>query len=186
MKIRYKATIKNAVYSFFICNWKGIGASLAWLLENAHIALNMFQNRGPFSYSSSALQLSFFDSHSLIVWILCYLKTPSLESFFFFLWLDRILLHKRKMAMKTRLFILIWIISFWWEMFFYICLLFSFDLKSFINPKTAWEGFNLTSFCGFLKNVSSKESVRPWFYVAFDIVISHNFPENFIKTPQFV
>ena len=34
---------------------------------------------------------------------------------FTFLWPDSILLHKREIAMETRLFILFWIISFWSE-----------------------------------------------------------------------
>ena len=34
---------------------------------------------------------------------------------FTFLWPDSILLHKRKITMETRLFILFWIISFWSE-----------------------------------------------------------------------
>ena len=40
--------------------------------------------------------------------------------------------------------------------------------------------------CGFLKNVSSKESVKPWFFVTFNIIISHIFPKNFIEIPQIV
>ena len=34
--------------------------------------------------------------------------------------------------------------------------------------------------CGFLKNVSSKESVKACFFVTFNIIINHIFPENFI------
>ena len=40
--------------------------------------------------------------------------------------------------------------------------------------------------CGFLKNVSSKERVKPWFSVTFNIIISPIFPENFIEIPQVV
>ena len=40
--------------------------------------------------------------------------------------------------------------------------------------------------CGFSKNVSSKERVKPWFSVTFNIIISHTFPENFIEIPQVV
>ena len=36
---------------------------------------------------------------------------------------------------------------------------------------------------GFSKNVSSKERV---FFVTFNIIISHIFPENFIEIPQVV
>ena len=40
--------------------------------------------------------------------------------------------------------------------------------------------------CGFSKNVSSKERVKPCycFFVIFNIMIGHIFPENFIETPQ--
>ena len=37
---------------------------------------------------------------------------------------------------------------------------------------------------GFSKNVSSKQRVKPWFFVTFDIITSHIFPENFIEIPQ--
>ena len=39
---------------------------------------------------------------------------------------------------------------------------------------------------GFSKNVSSEERVKPWFFVTFNIIISHIFPENFIGIPQVV
>ena len=39
---------------------------------------------------------------------------------------------------------------------------------------------------GFSKNVSSKEWMKPWFFVTFNIIISHIFPENFIEIPQVV
>ena len=54
--------------------------SLAWRSENAHITLNMFQNRCPFLYNSSAFLLSFL----CIVWISFYPGTSSLEPFSFF------------------------------------------------------------------------------------------------------
>ena len=57
-----------------------MGVSLAWRLENAHITLNMFQNRFPFFYNSSAFLLSF----SCIVWISFYPGTSSLEPFSLF------------------------------------------------------------------------------------------------------
>ena len=50
-----------------------------------------------------------------------------------------------------------------------------------INSKTAGEGVNLTPSCGFSKNVSSKGRVKPWFFVTFNIIIRHVFPENFIE-----
>ena len=51
-----------------------------------------------------------------------------------------------------------------------------------VNPKTAGGGVSLTppTPYGFSKTVSSKERVKPWFFVAFNIIISHIFPENFI------
>ena len=35
--------------------------------------------------------------------------------------------------------------------------------------------------CGFLKNVSSIERVEQWFFVTFNIIFKHMFPENFIE-----
>ena len=40
--------------------------------------------------------------------------------------------------------------------------------------------------CGFSKSVSSKERERPWFFVTFNIILRHIFPENFIEFPQVV
>ena len=42
--------------------------------------------------------------------------------------------------------------------------------------------FNLPS--GFSKNISSKERVELWFFVTFNIIIIHIFPENFTQIPQ--
>ena len=39
---------------------------------------------------------------------------------------------------------------------------------------------------GFSKNVSPREKVKPLFFVAFKIILSDMFPENFIKIPQVV
>ena len=39
---------------------------------------------------------------------------------------------------------------------------------------------------GFLKNVSSKARVKPWFFVTFSNILRHIFPENFIEFPQVV
>ena len=50
------------------------------------------------------------------------------------------------------------------------CLIFSLTL---INP-----------LCDFSKDVSSKQRVQPYFFVTFNIIISHIFPENFIETAQ--
>ena len=38
--------------------------------------------------------------------------------------------------------------------------------------------------CGVSKNVSSKERVKPCFFVIFNMIINHIFPENFIEIPQ--
>ena len=38
--------------------------------------------------------------------------------------------------------------------------------------------------CGLSKNVSSKERVKPWFFVTFNIIIGHIFPEDFIEIHQ--
>ena len=40
--------------------------------------------------------------------------------------------------------------------------------------------------CSFSKIVSSKDRVKPWFFVTFNIIISHIFPENFIEITQVV
>ena len=40
--------------------------------------------------------------------------------------------------------------------------------------------------CCFSKNVSSKERLNPWFFVTFNIIISHTFPENSIEIPEIV
>ena len=38
--------------------------------------------------------------------------------------------------------------------------------------------------CSFSKNVSSKERLKRWFFVTFNIIIGHIFPKNFIEIPQ--
>ena len=57
------------------------------------------------------------------------------------------------------------------------------------NPKTGLVNLNLPPSppsWGFSKNVSSKERVKPWFFVTFNIIIKHIFPEHFIEIPQVV
>ena len=39
---------------------------------------------------------------------------------------------------------------------------------------------------GFSKNVFSRGKVKPTFFVTFNTIASHNFPENFIEIPQVV
>ena len=52
------------------------------------------------------------------------------------------------------------------------------------NPKTAGGEFDPP--CGFAKNVSSKERVKPWSFVTFNMIISHIFQEKFIETSEVV
>ena len=40
--------------------------------------------------------------------------------------------------------------------------------------------------CGFSKNICSRERMKPWFFVTFNISISHIFSKNFIQIPQVV
>ena len=40
--------------------------------------------------------------------------------------------------------------------------------------------------CNFFKTVFSRERVKPWFFVTFDIIIKHIFPENLIEISQVV
>ena len=48
-------------------------------------------------------------------------------------------------------------------------------------------GVNLTPTpFGFSKSVFSRERVKPWFFVAFNIIKDHIFPENFIEIRQVV
>ena len=55
------------------------------------------------------------------------------------------------------------------------------------NPKTAGRGgqFDLPPY-GFSKNVSSKEGVKPSFFVTSNIILKHIFPENFVEFTQVV
>ena len=48
------------------------------------------------------------------------------------------------------------------------------------------EQVNLTLHCGFSKNASSREKVKPWIFVTFNIIISNFLPENYIEVPQVV
>ena len=54
-----------------------------------------------------------------------------------------------------------------------------------LYPKmTSGSQFDLP--CGFLKIVSSKQRMRPWFFVTFKIIIRYIFPKNFIEIHQVV
>ena len=56
--------------------------------------------------------------------------------------------------------------------------------KGLILKRLGGGGSQFDSHRGFSKNVSSKERVKPWFFVIFNIMTVHIFPENFIETPQ--
>ena len=61
--------------------------------------------------------------------------------------------------------------------------------SNLVNSKMAGGRVNLTPplpSCGFSKNISSKERMKPWFFVAVNIIISHIFPENFMEVPEVV
>ena len=70
--------------------------------------------------------------------------------------------------------------------------LFKFSLtKIFSKPWRNYSCLNLKRLGGQfdpapLPCVSSKERVKSWFFMTFDIIISHIFPESFIETPQVV
>ena len=59
-----------------------------------------------------------------------------------------------------------------------------------LNPKTAARedqfDLPLPPRYGFLKNVSSRERVKPRFFVTFNIILTYIFPENFIEFTQVV
>ena len=62
---------------------------------------------------------------------------------------------------------------------FYFIFIFSVFLE--INPKTAGGGSIWLPPCGFSKSVSCKERMKPWFFVTFNIIVSHIFPEDLLK-----
>ena len=55
-----------------------------------------------------------------------------------------------------------------------------------LTLKQLGEGVNLSPLCGFSKNLSSKENVKPWFFVTINIILKYIFPENFIEFPLVV
>ena len=78
MNIRYKTTTTKCNSLFFNMQLKSgrDRASLAWRLENTPITLNIFQNRCPFLYNSTASLLSFL----YIVWISIFILDPGTSS----------------------------------------------------------------------------------------------------------
>ena len=55
------------------------------------------------------------------------------------------------------------------------------EIEHFLHPKMAVGGSIWHPFLWFSKNVSSKERVKRWFFVTFNIIIRHIFPKNFIE-----
>ena len=66
-----------------------------------------------------------------------------------------------------------------------LCLISIFEALKTLTLKRLGGQFD-PSPLGFSKNVSSKEWMKPWLSVTFDIIVSHIFPENFIEIPQLV
>ena len=58
------------------------------------------------------------------------------------------------------------------------------SVKLMLSLKRLGGQFDLP--CGFSENVFSKGRVTLWFFVTFNIIISHIFPENSIEIPQVV
>ena len=58
--------------------------------------------------------------------------------------------------------------------------------KVAVNPKTTGGRGSIWPPWGFSKIVSSKQRLKPWFFVAFKIIKRHIFPENVIEIPQIV
>ena len=56
------------------------------------------------------------------------------------------------------------------------------------KPKTAGGGKSISPhfLSGFSKNLFSKDSVEPLFFLTFNIIKSDIFPENFLEIPQVV
>ena len=134
--MRYKTTTTKCNSFFFKMQLKsGRGrASLAWRLENAHITLNIFQNRRHFLYISAFL-LSFLS----IVWILFYPGTSFLEPFS--LCYDLIASYYTKGKRQCRQGYLFCFESchFDKKMFLYICLFFSFWYEELIRSCLVWK-----------------------------------------------
>ena len=59
------------------------------------------------------------------------------------------------------------------------------NFQKFATKERSWN-FNLSIPYGFFKNVSSREKLKPCFFVNFNIIISYNFSENFTEIPQVI
>ena len=80
-------------------------------------------------------------------------------------------------------------ISWWVKIFCSLFITFRTSVRMSINPQKAggWgKRVNLIPLCGFSKNASSRERVKPWLFVTFNIIISHIFLENFMEISQIV
>ena len=128
---------QNAIHSFFKMQLKSgsVRASLAWRLENAHITLNIFQNRCPVLYNRSAFLLSFL----CIVWISFYPGTSSLEPFSLFY--DLIASYYTKGKWQWRQGYLFCFESYHFDkkMFLCICLFSSFWYEELIISCLVWK-----------------------------------------------
>ena len=49
-----------------------------------------------------------------------------------------------------------------------------------------WDQFDALLTYGFSKFISSKEREKTWFFVTFNVILRHIFPENFKEFPQVV
>ena len=56
-------------------------------------------------------------------------------------------------------------------------------LIKLVQPLNGW-GVNLTLRCGFSKTLPSRDRLKPWFFVTFNIAISLIFPENVFEISQ--
>ena len=61
--------------------------------------------------------------------------------------------------------------------------IFSFSYASVLFSLSCYQSFPP---CGFSKNMSSRNRVKPCYFVTFNIILRHIFPENFIEFPQVV
>ena len=57
-------------------------------------------------------------------------------------------------------------------------------MKDYHDLYLKWNAIFLADVFYKFRNSSSRERVKTWFFVTFNIIIGHIFPENFIKIPQ--